>query len=81
MLDPRYNAPYHMSGSRAAFANVNTGVIGSVHFGDGSIAQIEGLDTMLFLQEWRARLLPNVYFLPCLTANIIFIGQLDEGRY
>jgi hypothetical protein len=27
------------------------------------------------------RSLPNVYYLPRLTANIISVGQLDEGGY
>jgi hypothetical protein len=86
-LDPRRwildtGASNHMSGSRAAFANLDTGITGSVCFGDGSITQIEGSGTVLFSckngEHWS---LPNVYYLPRLTANIISIGQLDEGGY
>lgn len=75
-------ASNHMSGSRAAFANIDTGITGSVRFGDGSVASIEGVGTVLFhCKNGEHRALANVYFLPRLTANIISIGQLDEGGY
>ena len=41
-------ASNHMSGSRAAFADLDTGVTGAVRFGDGSVARIEGTGTVLF---------------------------------
>jgi hypothetical protein len=37
-----------MSGSRVAFANIDTGITGSVRFGDCSVASIEGVGTVLF---------------------------------
>ena len=71
-----------MSGSRAAFADLDTGVTGSVRFRDGSVARIEGSGTVLFhCKNGEHRSLANVYFLPRLTANIISVGQLDEGGY
>jgi len=71
-----------MSGSRAAFADLDAGITGSVRFGDGSVAQIEGIGTVLFsCKNGEHRTLPNVYYLPRLTANIISVGQLDEGGY
>jgi hypothetical protein len=71
-----------MSGSHAAFANLNTGVTGVVRFGDSSVARIKGTGTVLFnYKNGEHRALRNVYFLPHLTANIISIGQLDEGGY
>jgi hypothetical protein len=75
-------ASNHMSRSRAAFAHLDTSVRGSVRFGDGSIAQIEGSGTVLFTcKNGEHQSLPNVYYLPRLTANIISVGQLDEGGY
>ena len=75
-------ASNHMSGSRAAFANLDSGITGSIRFGDGSVAQIEGTGTVLFsCKNGEHRSLPNVYYLPRLTANIISVGQLDEGGY
>ena len=41
-------ATNHMMGSQAAFANLDTAVRGSVRFGDGSVAEIEGRGTVLF---------------------------------
>ncbi|XP_066312267.1 uncharacterized protein [Miscanthus floridulus] len=75
-------ASNHMSGSRVAFAYLNTTVHGSVRFSDGSIAQIEGSGTVLFTcKNGEHHSLPNVYYLPRLTANIVSVGQLDEGGY
>lgn len=55
---------------------------GSVCSGDGSVTQIKGNGTMLFSCKNREhQSLPNIYYLPRLTANIIFVGQLDECGY
>jgi len=71
-----------MSGSRAAFADLDTGITGTMRFGDGAVAQIEGSGTVLFAcKNGEHRSLLNVYYLPRLTANIISVGQLDEARY
>ena len=75
-------ASNHMSGSRSAFAHLDSGIHGTVRFGDGSVAQIEGSGTILFTCKYgEHQKLSNVYFLPRLTANIISVGQLDEGGY
>jgi transposase InsO family protein len=75
-------ASNHMSGSRAAFAHLDTGIHGSVRFGDGSTAQIEGSGTVLFTcKNGEHQTLSNVYYLPRLTANIVSVGQLDETGY
>ena len=85
--DPKHwildtDASNHMSGSRIAFADLDTGVIGSVQFGDGSITWIKGIGTVLFsCKNGEHRSLPNIYYLPRLTANIISVSQLDEGGY
>jgi hypothetical protein len=71
-----------MSGARAAFADLDTGVTGSVRFGDGSVAKIEGQGTVIYsCKNGEHRALPNVYYLPRLTANIVSVGQLDESGY
>ncbi|WVZ50904.1 hypothetical protein U9M48_002110 [Paspalum notatum var. saurae] len=75
-------ATNHMTGSRSAFSSIDAGVAGSVQFGDGSIARIEGCGMVLYEckngEHWA---LTNVYYLPRLTANIISVGQLDEDSY
>lgn len=71
-----------MSGSRAAFSNLDASVTGTVRFGDGSVAHIEGSGTVLFsCKNGEHRALANVYYLPRLTANIISVGQLNEIGY
>jgi hypothetical protein len=75
-------ASNHMTGARSAFASLDTGITGSVQFGDGSTARIEGSGVVLLsCKNGEHRSLSNVYYLPRLTANIISIGQLDEGGY
>jgi hypothetical protein len=75
-------ATNHMSGSRAAFAELDTAVHGSVRFGDDSVARIEGCDTVLFTcKNGEHRSFSGVYYIPKLTTNIVSIGQLDEVGY
>ena len=75
-------ASNHMSGARVAFSSIDTGVAGSVRFGDGSVARIEGIGTVLFsCKNGEHRAINNVYYLPRLTTNIISVGQLDESGY
>jgi len=72
----------HMSGAWAAFSSHDADVTGSVQFGDGSIARIEGIGTVLLsCKNDEHRAIANVYYLPRLTANIISVGQLDEIGY
>ena len=72
-------ATNHMTGSRGAFSDLDTGIIGTVRFGDGSVVKIEGRGTVLFAcKNGEHRTLANTYFIPRLTTNIISIGQLDE---
>jgi hypothetical protein len=72
----------HMSGARMAFAELDTAVRGSVSFGDGSVASIEGCGTVLFnCKNGEHRSFAGVYYIPRLTSNIISLGQLDEAGY
>jgi hypothetical protein len=75
-------APNHMTGSRAAFVNIDSSITGTVRFGNGTIIHIEGYGTVLFsLKSGEHRALDNVYYIPRLTAHIISVGQLDEHGY
>lgn len=50
-------------------------VCGTVRFDDGSLVNIEGRVTVLFVcKSSEHRVLTEVYYIPCLTANIISIG-------
>lgn len=72
-------ASNHMTGCRAAFSDLDTGITGNVRLGDGSVVSIEGCGTVLFqYKNGEHRTLNNCYYLPRLAANIISVGQLDE---
>ena len=72
-------ASNHMTGCREAFFELDTGVTGTVRFGDGSVVRIEGCGTILFsCKNGEHSALPNTYYIPHLTANIVSCGQLDE---
>ena len=48
-------------------------------FGDGSVVEIEGRDTIQFVSKGgEHRKLTDVYFIPRLKANLVSLGQLDE---
>ena len=75
-------ATNHMTGDRSFFSELDTGVHGTVKFGDGSVVNIEGRGTILFMcKTGEHHQLGGVYFIPKLTANIISLGQLDEDKF
>lgn len=71
-----------MTGVRSFFSNLDTGIRGTVRFGNGSVVDIKGRETILFsCKNGEHQELADVYLIPKLTANIISLGQLDEDRY
>jgi hypothetical protein len=71
-----------MSGSRSVFAELDTVVQGTVHFGDDSVAEIEGRETVEFLcKDGEHRVFAGVYYTPRPMVNIVSLGQLDELDY
>jgi hypothetical protein len=75
-------ATNHMTGQRSVFAEIDTKVQGSIHFGDGSVAGIEGRGTILLkCKTGGHKALTGVYFIPRLTTNIVSLGQLEEYGY
>jgi hypothetical protein len=75
-------ASNHMSGRRDAFSELDTGVTGTVKFGDGSSVQICGIGTIVFTyRNGEHRTLTEVYFIPRLQSNIVSLGQLDAIDY
>jgi hypothetical protein len=74
-MDLRHEASNHMTGIKEAFADLDTGVVGTVQLGDGSVVQIEGCGTIHFTCKNGAhQTLHNAYYIPRLTANIISRG-------
>ena len=75
-------ATNHMTGSRSVFEELNTGVAGTVKFGDRSVVAIEGKGTVLFAcKNGEHRRLDGVYYIPRLTTNIVSLGQMDEDGF
>jgi hypothetical protein len=75
-------ATNHMSGCRAAFMKIDTAVLGTVRFGDDSVARMEGRRTVVFVcKNSESRSFDGVYFIPRLTTNIMSVDQLDEIGY
>ena len=72
-------ASNHMTGSKAAFSELDDDVTGTVKFGDGSRVAIQGRGTIIFrCQNGEHHTLMDVYYIPQLRSSIISIGQLDE---
>jgi hypothetical protein len=75
-------ATNHMSGSRAAFTELDVAVCGTARFGDDSVAEIEGRGSVVFIcKNGERRSFARVYFIPRLMANIVRVSQLDEAGY
>ena len=69
-----------MTGDRAAFAELDTSIIGTVKFGDGSRVEICGQGTVLFVcKTGEHRVVTGVYYIPRLNTQIISLGQFDEN--
>jgi len=69
------SASNHMTGSKAAFSELDDDVTGTVKFGDGSRVVIRGRGTIIFrCQNGEHRVLTDVYYIPQLHSSIISIG-------
>ncbi|WVZ95284.1 LOW QUALITY PROTEIN: hypothetical protein U9M48_041069 [Paspalum notatum var. saurae] len=74
-------ASNHMTGSRAAFAELDSTVTGTVRFGDNSVVTIAGRGTILFsCRDGSHPALTGVYFIPRLRSSIIGLGRPDNSR-
>ncbi|XP_022983366.1 uncharacterized protein LOC111481973 [Cucurbita maxima] len=72
-------ATNHMTGAKSVFSELDSGIRGTVKFGDGSVVEIEGHDTILFVHKGgKHHKLTGAYFIPRLKANIVSLGQLDK---
>lgn len=73
-------ASNHMTGLRSKFRELNEGVTGQVHFGDGSTVEIKGKGSVDFTyKNGEEHLLDEVYYIPMLCNNVISLGQLSES--
>jgi hypothetical protein len=75
-------ATNHMTGMCAVFSEIDLRVHDTVRFGDGSVTNIEGRDTILIkCKTGGHKALTGVYYIPRLKANIVSLGQMEEAGY
>jgi hypothetical protein len=75
-------ASNHMTGVHGAFVEIDTNVCGIVRFRDGSVVEIEGVESILFVyRNGEHGVLAEVYLIPKMTTNIVSLGQLVELGY
>jgi hypothetical protein len=75
-------ATNHMTGECEVFSELDTGVHGTVRFGDGSMTNIEGRGMILLqCKNGEHKVLAGVYLIPWLTMNIVSLGQLEEDGH
>ena len=68
-----------MIGAKSTFSELDSGIRGMVKFGDGSVVEIEGRGTILFIDKGgEHHKLTDVYFIPRLKANLVSLGELNE---
>ncbi|XP_022967658.1 uncharacterized protein LOC111467102 [Cucurbita maxima] len=73
-------ATNHMTRAKFEFSELDSGIRGTVKFGDGSVVEIEGHDTILFVGKGgKHHKLTDVYFISRLKANIVSLGQLNKA--
>ncbi|WVZ61109.1 hypothetical protein U9M48_011031 [Paspalum notatum var. saurae] len=81
-MDSRHGGDDHMTSARSTFSELDSGIHGTVKFGDGSVIGIEGRGTVLFNRKsGKHQALTGVYHIPRLTTNIISLGQLEEDGF
>jgi len=73
-------ATHHMTGRREFFSDLDSGVKGSVKFGDASAVEIKGVGLVIFkAKTGEHSLLIGVYYILALKNSIISVGWLDEN--
>jgi hypothetical protein len=68
-------ATNHMTGRGNVFSELDRAVQGTVKFGDGSVVNIYGKDTIIFFgRHDKHKVLTGVYWIPRLKNSIISVG-------
>jgi hypothetical protein len=72
----------HTTGMCNVFSGIDFRVHGMIHFGNGSMASMEGCGTILVkCKNGGHKALTGVYYIPHLAVNIISLGQLEPVAY
>jgi hypothetical protein len=71
-----------MAGAHGAFSELDTGVCGTMRFGDGLVVHIKGRGTIILdSRSGEQRVFTGIYYIPRLMANVLSVGLLDELDY
>jgi hypothetical protein len=74
-----FGASNHMTGSKAAFSELDDSITGTIKFGDGSRVVIRCRGTVILrCRNDEHCALTDVYYIPQLRSSIVSLGQLDE---
>jgi hypothetical protein len=69
-------ASNHMTSTNEVFTELDTDVICTMQFGDGSMVWMEGCNTILFIcKNGKHRTLANTYYILCLTTNMSVVAS------
>ena len=69
-------AKHHMTGQREFFSDLDSGVKGSVKFGDASAVEIKGVGLVIFKAKMgEHRILTGVYYILALKNSIISVSN------
>jgi hypothetical protein len=72
-------ASNHMTGNGTVFSELDRSVTRTVRFGDGSVVDIRGRGTVVFVAHAGCHhVLSRVYYIHRLRTSIVSVGQLDE---
>jgi hypothetical protein len=71
---------HHVTRKREYFSDLDSGVSGSIKFGDASAMEIKGVGSVIFKAKTSEhRILTSVYYILALRNSIMRLGQLDEN--
>ena len=72
----------HMTRNRELFSNLDDFVTSEIKLGNNSIVPIMGKGVINVLaKKGEKKFIPNVYYVPTLTHNLMSVGQLDGKGY
>lgn len=70
----------HMTGDRSWFTDLDEKPMHTVKLGNDSKLRVHGRGSVKVVLKGRSHVIPDVYFVPDLTTNLLSIGQLQERR-
>ncbi|KAG7561531.1 Zinc finger CCHC-type superfamily [Arabidopsis thaliana x Arabidopsis arenosa] len=70
----------HMTGDRSWFTNLDEKLMHTVRLGNDSRLRVQGHGSVKVILKGRSHIIPDVYYVPELTTNLLSLGQLQERK-